>query len=351
MTRAQNSVSGADPVIVVVMLFWSAEYAVITTVDHLVSAMAFLFLPRALIALGGLLTSLGLLRLRTVIKISSPAVRLLIMLGLAVTGAAAHTLLTYLIFHFFSPEMRGDITAAVFVSDVLAWLWVFVAELGIVFSLDLGALAISRERQIAALSRTGHEAQMRALRYQLNPHFLFNTLNSLAALVQQRRNEAAEEMIQNLADFVRATLAIRPDEEITLADELKLTRRYLAIELVRYPERLATRFDIDDALLLAMVPGLILQPLVENVVRHAIARSPQVIQTRISAQQAGGQVLLSVVNDLPASLVSRPGFGIGLSNVRDRLLAHYADEARLDVATEARRFSVTIRLPWRRDQS
>ena len=340
---------GADPAIITVLLFWVAEYAVVTTVDHLALATALLFLPRALIALVGLIVSLGLLRLRTVFRSTKPAARLFTMMNLALIGAVAqHLLVTNIVFRFFAPDMQRNITVVVLVSDVLRWLWVFVAELGIVFSLDLAALAISRERQIAALSRTGHEAQMRALRYQLNPHFLFNTLNSLAALVQQRRNDAAEAMIENLADFVRATLAIRPDEELTLDEEWKLTQRYLAIELVRYPERMAIRCEIADEVLSAMVPGLILQPLVENVVRHAIAQNSSVIEIRIAARAKGGQLALSVVNDLPPVTIGEAGFGVGLSNVRDRLRAHYGDAAQMDVAAGGSEFAVTILLPLRR---
>jgi two-component system, LytTR family, sensor kinase len=345
MDRFEPSLTRWHPAAAVLLLFWLTEYAVVTTVDHIAAASAFLFLPRVLIALGGFSISFALLQLRPRGRQASLLARSLAMFLLALIGTVAHVMLTYAIFRRFAPEMRGEITLIVFLMDFARWMWVYLAQFGIIFSLDLAFVAIARERQIAALSKAGHEAQMRALRYQLSPHFLFNTLNSLAALVGRKDNQAAETMIENLADFMRVSLAIRPDEEISLAEELTLTRHYLSIEEVRFPERIRSTFHVDGEAARGRVPGLMLQPLVENVVRHAVAQSREIIDLRIAAQVKADQLVIEITNSLPASPPGTKGFGIGLANVRERLEAHFGDAAQFDAGVNGDQFIATARMP------
>jgi two-component system LytT family sensor kinase len=202
------------------------------------------------------------------------------------------------------------------------------------------------ERRAAALRAAAQSAELRALRYQINPHFLFNTLNSLSALVMSARRDAAEKMIGNLSAFFRMSLAGDPTADIALSEEAFLQRLYLEIEGVRFPDRLRANFDIADDLLDLPVPGMILQPLVENAVKHGAARSRDPVSIRIAAFIRDGGLHLIVENggvaggDDPVG-----GNGIGLQNVRDRLAARYGDAARLETARTAHGYRAEIVLP------
>jgi hypothetical protein len=187
------------------------------------------------------------------------------------------------------------------------------------------------ERRAAALRAAAQTAELRALRYQINPHFLFNTLNSLSSLVMGERRDAAERMIGNLAAFFRTSLAGDPAADVPLSEEIYLQQLYLDIEAVRFPERLAVAIDIPDALQSARVPALILQPLIENAVRHGVARSRAKVTIRITARSDAGRVLLDVDDDGDGARgEGRPGGGLGLRNVRDRLAARFGPAAGLE---------------------
>jgi len=202
------------------------------------------------------------------------------------------------------------------------------------------------ERHAAILRAAAQSAELRALRYQINPHFLFNTLNSLSALVMSARRDAAERMIGNLSAFFRMSLAGDPTADIALSEEAFLQRLYLDIEGVRFPDRLTVTFDIPDAVRDLPVPGMILQPLVENAVKHGAARSRDPVSIRIAALAQGGCLHLSVENDgASAAPDPAPGNGIGLQNVRDRLAARYGAEARLLTRRSGDTYRAEIMLP------
>jgi len=202
------------------------------------------------------------------------------------------------------------------------------------------------ERHAAELRTAAQSAELRALRYQINPHFLFNTLNSLSALVMGARREAAEKMIGNLSAFFRMSLAGDPTADIALSEEVFLQRLYLEIERARFPDRLAAAFDIPDALLDLPVPGMILQPLVENAVRHGAAKSRAPVTIRVAASADGGHLHLCVENEGgDGSGTPEAGNGIGLKNVRDRLAARYGAGARLESAPTPAGYRAEIVLP------
>ncbi len=186
------------------------------------------------------------------------------------------------------------------------------------------------ERRAASFERAAQLSELRALRYQLNPHFLFNTLNSLSALVMAGRRDEAESMILNLATFYRSSLTSDPSGDVPLADEIAVQRLYLDIESVRFPDRLSVNIDVPPELDNAAVPGLILQPLVENAIKHGVARSSKPVSIHLSARAHGDQIILSVADDAPAGAPPGRGSGIGQTNVRDRLQARYGDVARID---------------------
>jgi two-component system, LytTR family, sensor kinase len=207
----------------------------------------------------------------------------------------------------------------------------------------------SAERQSAEYARAAQLSELRALRYQLNPHFLFNTLNSLSSLVMHGRREAAESMILNLATFYRASLASDQTGDISLREEIEVQRLYLDIEAVRFPDRLKVKIDLPDELADWPVPGLILQPLVENAVKHGVARSPGVVGILIQAQEKDGRLILSVSDDAPKNGGGGEP-GIGLANVRDRLAARFGSEATMEAGeSQGGGYSVTLVLPGAKD--
>jgi two-component system, LytTR family, sensor kinase len=202
------------------------------------------------------------------------------------------------------------------------------------------------ERHAAELRAAAQSAELRALRYQINPHFLFNTLNSLSALVMGARREAAERMIGNLSAFFRMSLAGDPTADIALSEEVFLQQLYLEIESARFPDRLAAAIDIPETLLNLPVPGMILQPLVENAVKHGAARSRAPVTIRIAASTDQDRLYLRVENDGgDGSIAPEAGNGIGLQNVRDRLAARYGASAGLETARTATGYRAEIVLP------
>ena len=195
------------------------------------------------------------------------------------------------------------------------------------------------ERKAARFAQAAQDAELRSLRYQVNPHFLFNTLNSLSTLVMRQRPDEAEEMILNLSKFYRTSLSGDPLEDVPLSEEVHLQNLYLDIEAVRFPDRLKTSINIPDELLGVLVPGLILQPLVENAIKHGVAHSKRPITISISARSDGDNLILTVADDgdpRPVSLQDDDNnSGIGLANVRDRLETRFGRQASLQTVRPA----------------
>jgi len=186
------------------------------------------------------------------------------------------------------------------------------------------------ERRAARFAQAAQQAELRSLRYQVNPHFLFNTLNSLSSLVLRNRPDEAEAMIMNLSTFYRTSLAGDPLDDVRLEEEVQLQRLYLDIEAVRFPDRLKVEIAIPDAVRDCCVPGLILQPLVENAIKYGVARATRPVTIGISAHEADEMLHIRVEDDgdvMPEA--TDKGSGIGLINVRDRLDARFGNAARI----------------------
>ena len=215
----------------------------------------------------------------------------------------------------------------------LVWLGYFLAWTGTHLALTYHWESQDYQRRATLLARTTREAQLAALRYQLNPHFLFNTLNSISSLVGEERNADAETMLLNLATFVRATLTDEPTGTISLREEIELQRLYLDIEQARFGERLTVEIELPFQLTGVRVPALILQPLVENAIHHGVARSEEPLTIRIAASDRGDHIALVVEDDGKAGAAAGSnGVGLGLANVQARLRTHYDGEASLDAA-------------------
>ena len=209
--------------------------------------------------------------------------------------------------------------------------------------------AIQQERQLAEANVSAQQAQLAALRYQLNPHFLFNSLNSISALIVTGRNKDAESMTNRLSAFLRSSLNADPTELIPLDEELALTEEYLDIESVRFGDRLSIAVDCADEACDVLVPSFLVQPLVENAVKHAVARSRAPVEIRIAAAMEDGALRIEVANCLVAADAAEApagaNGGVGLANVRRRLEAVYGKSASLDAGEAEGRFVATIRIP------
>ena len=224
---------------------------------------------------------------------------------------------------------------------LLAWCALYLALL-------TGEKARAAERREGEFRRAAKAAELRSLRYQVNPHFLFNTLNSLSALVLTGKTQEAERMIQVLSTFYRRSLADDPTADVPLGEEIRLQRLYLEIEAVRFPRRLQTEFAIPPELASKRVPGMILQPLVENSVKHAVSASPDPVTIRLEAREEYGRLVITVADDGPGIASrddTRPGFGIGLENVRQRLEARFGDNATVVSGPGERGYVTHIRIP------
>jgi LytS/YehU family sensor histidine kinase len=209
--------------------------------------------------------------------------------------------------------------------------------------------AREREVQIARLSEQLSGARFAALQAQLNPHFLFNTLNTITVLVRDNDREGAVSIVEHLSELLRRTLSRHQANEVTLGEELDLVRQYVAIEQARFSDRLRPEFKIPDALLTAVVPSFSLQHLVENAIRHGIAKDSDAGLLIVTAARSGDILEITVVNDgvtIDPAAPAPPGHGI--DNTRERLRALYGDKASLEIVPRAEGGTIaTLRVPYR----
>lgn len=263
----------------------------------------------------------------------------------------------YLVFFVIAPSPRLlEELAAYPINQDKAWLIVvglaanwyfFIVAWGILYIALAYAGRVQRAERAAVAARAEAQlAQLRALRYQVNPHFLFNTLNSLSAQIMAGRTTEAEAMILNLSTFFRSSLASDPDADVALADEIALQRLYLDIEQVRFPERLRVEIDVPQALEANRVPALILQPLVENAIKHGVACSRAPVTLHITARSENDRLVLIVADDAKPDASPVPGNGIGMANVATRLKARFGDGARFSSGrTPGGGFAVRLEMP------
>ncbi|MEM6266145.1 MAG: histidine kinase, partial [Pseudomonadota bacterium] len=217
------------------------------------------------------------------------------------------------------------------------------------FALLAGVQAKAAERREQQFRSAAKAAELRSLRYQVNPHFLFNTLNSLSALVMTGKADRAERMIQTISRFYRHSLADDPTSDVALRDEFDLQQLYLDIEAVRFPDRLTCLFDLPADLEEARVPGMILQPLVENSVKYAVSPVGRKVTITLAAREEFDRLVVTVSDDGPGVPEGTAhGFGIGLANVRDRLEARFGSDIGFSSGPIPGGYSTEIRVPLSR---
>jgi LytS/YehU family sensor histidine kinase len=205
-----------------------------------------------------------------------------------------------------------------------------------------------QKSRLLASEATAREAQLQALRYQLQPHFLFNTLNAISSLVVSKQPERATEMIAKLAGLLRTTLSFPEAHLVTLREELAVAEEYLSIEQVRFGPRLAVSLSVGSEAYEAQVPRFLLQPIVENSIRHGIARCPNGGEVSITASVIEGQLRIEIENDRTEGLLQSgdEGNGLGLANTKMRLEKLYGEQGSVTVSTaQNNRFLVSIQFP------
>ncbi|HEV8199133.1 MAG TPA: histidine kinase [Candidatus Polarisedimenticolia bacterium] len=212
----------------------------------------------------------------------------------------------------------------------------------LVLALEAARAAEVRGVEARVLAR---EAELRALRAQIDPHFLFNSLNSIATLTGEDAT-AARRMCLLLAGFLRRSLQLGGRDRVTLGEELDLVEEYLAIEKVRFGARLEVGREVDAGCRDALIPPLLLQPLVENAVRHGIAQRVEGGTLGLRAVRRGEEVVVTIDNPKNPERTGRRGAGLGLENVRGRLRSLYGEGARLEIATPPDAFRATVVLPY-----
>ncbi|MGO1068903.1 sensor histidine kinase [Lysobacter sp. CA199] len=244
------------------------------------------------------------------------------------------------------------------IRNVFGYLWYFTSTLYILLSwsgLYFGikfALQLQQQKEAALRSQNAaHLAQIKMLRYQLNPHFLFNTLNAISTLVLDDKRDTAYRMVVSLSAFLRHSLDSDPEQHVTLMQEIDALNLYLGIEQVRFGERLHMSVDIEPAVREALVPGLILQPLIENAIKHAVSKREEGGRIELIARLDGDMLDLHLHDDGPglveADLTANGHPRVGLANTRERLRVLYGERQHLEIRNRVSGGAdVHLRLPF-----
>jgi two-component system, LytTR family, sensor kinase len=333
---------------VLLVAFWAVHLVIMlirAELNHDPGRETFLdsFIRRGSFALFGAMLGYALYRVLRLLRRRDFVQQATMGAGLAFVTACVQGVANAIVFY----SGDGRLLAG-FLYSSMYWFWFYfcwtTAYLAFAYSIEVQ----EQERRSAELIVQAQEAQVLALRYQINPHFLFNTLNAIAALVRDAP-ASAEAMVVQLSDFFRRSLEINPMEDVTLAQEVDLQRLYLDIERTRFPDRLRFEVALEKGSEDAKIPALLLQPLVENAVKHGVARSETPTSISIRARAVGPDLEIVVQNDALASGSPPKGENVGLRNVGERLQGRFGNRASLSAEQLASGgFRNTVRLPLRR---
>ncbi len=276
----------------------------------------------------------------------------------AVPPAAALSVINYNVMFVFAPQaylsdMGMDMHLGLFgevIHSAIENYFVFAAWAVLYTAVSNSVQTQDLLRRAAASEAAARSAELCALRYQLNPHFLFNALNTVSGLVMKGDTRGAERAIEALSAFLRVTLTSDASEDVRLADELEMQTLYLRIEQIRFGERMSIEMAVPEELADARVPALLLQPIVENSIRHGVARSTEPVRIVMTAQADRGMLVIAIRNDGPDG-GGAGGHGIGLANVASRLALRYDDLARCTPRRlEGGGFETRVTIPLRFDR-
>ena len=319
---------------------------------------------RGIVVVAGILCTFVLYKLLQRIQPQSFGARLAVAMGAAVPLVLIYATVNLLVFYYWFPaadthqiieELQAQYPVAwetvLILDSSIRWYFFFAVWAALYVAFGYANEMRAVERRANHFRLEAKNAQLRALHYQVNPHFLFNTLNSLSTLVMRGSKAEAETMIMNLSSFLRSSLAVDPEQLVALDEEIRLQRLYLDIEQARFPDRLQVEVTIPEELEDACVPVLILQPIIENAIKYGVAPSKGKIAVRLTATSEYGLLVIRVENDIdPKAPAPAPGTGLGLGNVRERLLTRYGPAAGCEWGrSDNGGFAVSLWLPLARN--
>ncbi len=275
---------------------------------------------------------------------------LLILITLGVVVGTLKTILTFSIQFAIDPGIQTDFLSLLVSSRPFYYMesvivaWVMV---GYLLTFDIYKKYLSKRNQASELEAQLSKSRLEALRKQFEPHFLFNTLNTVAALVRSDRNVDAIEVINGFSELLRTILDEKKTQFVTLEEEIEFVRQYLEIESVRFKDRLTVIYDIDRLAKEVMVPNLILQPIVENAVKHGISKYIGSAEIVINAVCVDDQLIIAIKNTdhRSTTMENNNSYGIGLKNVEERLDKLFNSNANLDIRLEESMTIATIKTP------
>ena len=330
LTAARASATGSRPVLLLTAGLWACVWVVFTIRSALqVDNIWLLAFARAINCVVGGLLSFGIyLVLRSQAHhrfVVLLAAALILSMGTAVVyGVLSQEIIEFVT----SPPPRPQLSYVdLLLERTQASPWIFLAWCTGFLALAYNERLRDNELRMIELQALAADAENRMLRYQIQPHFLFNTLTALSTLILDRENERAERMVMALSRFLRHSLVRSPQDRVQLKAEVEAQEQYLGIEQERFGDRLKFVKDIAPDTERLMVPSLLLQPLIENAVKYAVAATSRPTTIELTARRRGDILEISVRDDGPKAVASEPGLGLGLANVRRRLEVAYEDRS------------------------
>ncbi|HEY0626938.1 MAG TPA: histidine kinase [Allosphingosinicella sp.] len=329
-----------------------AGYFVLRTLGGIANGMGFSFVIHTLLltAAGYSLTLLMAAAYRRLIKLKPIITWATSIFIVLISSAAFSAIETWSHATFVNPGLRPEGLAflgAILLSFSLLGFWS-----ALYYGINYYLLLEEQTDRLLRLEHQASAAQLAMLRYQLNPHFLFNTLNSISTLVLLKQTDRANAMLSRLSSFLRYTLVNEPTGQVTVEQEVETLKLYLEIEKMRFEDRLRPQFNIEPGAAQARLPSLLLQPLVENAIKYAVTPKEEGADIIIDARRAGDRVLITVVDTGPGSdalytVRAAQSTGVGLANIRDRLAQAYGADHRFETQTNINGgFSVIIEIPY-----
>jgi LytS/YehU family sensor histidine kinase len=301
-----------------------------------------------LTATGYSLTLLMASLYRRLIKMRPIWTAALSLIAVAVASAAFSVIETWSVATFIKPQLKP--VGVALLGPILLDFALLAAWSALYYGINYFLLLEEQIDQREKLESQASSAQLAMLRYQLNPHFLFNTLNSISTLVLLKQTERANAMLARLSSFLRYTLVNEPTAKVTLAQEVETLKLYLEIEKMRFEDRLRPHFRVDPETIGARLPSLLLQPLIENAIKYAVTPSEHGADIWVTARREAHAVRIEVAdngNGEGAEVAASPSTGVGLANIRDRLSQAYGAAHRFETRKNERGgFSVIIEIPY-----
>jgi len=328
---------------------WSG-YFFLRSLSGFANSMGWMYLVHTLLltATGYSLTLLMASLFRRLIKIKPVWTLILSLLAVLVAATTFSVIETWSVSTFLKPNFRP--VGVEYLGAILLNFTLLAAWTALYYGINYFLLLEIEIRQREKLEGQASSAQLAMLRYQLNPHFLFNTLNSISTLVLLKQTERANAMLARLSSFLRYTLANEPTAKVTLAQEVETLKLYLEIEKMRFEDRLRPHFKIESETIGARLPSLLLQPLIENAIKYAVTPAENGADIWLTAVREGQAVRIEVAdngNGHGAELAASPSTGVGLANIRDRLSQAYGGAHRFETKENERGgFSVIVEIPF-----